>query len=214
MGRDLKAPSLFYLYDPAFGNEKLKPEKSSGWDAGVEEYLLGSKINFGITYFSNTFDNLFGFDANYKTININKAESKGLEIFLQVKPIEELTVKSNYTYTKTKDLSDDPIKKDKPLLRRPIHKGVLNINYNFLKDFNANVDFIYVGKRDDIIFSPNIKRIQLDSYTLINLAVSYDVLKFLEVYGKINNAADTYYEEVYGYATPGLSVYGGFKLKL
>ncbi len=214
-GTGFKAPSLFYLYDPAFGNEKLSPEKSTGWDIGIDQYLLGNKINIGATYFSNNFKDLFGFDENYKTINVNKAKSYGEEFYITAKPLDNLLIKTNYTYTKTKDLSENSPDQNLPLLRRPFHKGVLSLNYLFTNKINANFDIVFVGKRDDKYFNgTESKRISLDSYTLVNLAASYDVFSYLQIYTKLNNLLDKYYEEVYGYATPGFSIFGGFNLKL
>ena len=85
-GTGFKAPSLFYLYDPAYGNPDLSPEKSKGWDAGIEQYLFDYKLTAGLTYFKNTFTDLFGFDSNFKTINVNKSETKGFEIYFDAKP--------------------------------------------------------------------------------------------------------------------------------
>jgi vitamin B12 transporter len=55
-------------------------------------------------------------------------------------------------------------------------------------------------------------RVNLKSYTLVNLSASYDVLKFLQLYGRIDNLFDTVYEDVLGFGTPGFSGYMGFKL--
>ncbi len=214
-GTGFKAPSLFYLFDPAFGNESLQPEKSSGWDAGFEQYAWDNRITAGITYFSNKFEDLFGFDSNFKTININQAESYGVEFFVTAKPAAGLTLKLSYTNTKTKDLSANSPDKNLPLLRRPEHKGEFSANYSFLEKFNLHFDAAYVGERDDKIFTAlGSNRVKLGSYFLVNAAASYDVLSYLQVFAKVNNIADDYYEEVYGYASPGLSLYGGFKLKL
>ncbi|MBK7629344.1 MAG: TonB-dependent receptor [Ignavibacteriales bacterium] len=38
IGTGFKAPSLYYLYDPAYGNENLNPEESFGWDFGIEQF--------------------------------------------------------------------------------------------------------------------------------------------------------------------------------
>ncbi len=214
-GTGFKAPSLYNLFDPFTGNKNLSPEKSTGWDAGIEQFLFENNMTLGATYFSNNFSNLFGFDDNYKTININRAESYGIELYLNLKLIDGISLKSNYTYTKTKDLSDNSPDKNLPLLRRPVHKAVISLNYSFLEKFNANADVIFVGERDDKFFNGSqAERIKLSSYTLINLAASYDIFSYLQLYAKVNNVSDTYYEEVYGYATPGLSLYGGFKLKI
>lgn len=39
IGTGFKSPSLFYLYESYFGNKDLRPEKSFGIDAGIEQYF-------------------------------------------------------------------------------------------------------------------------------------------------------------------------------
>ena len=131
-GTGFKAPSLFYLYDPAYGNTGLKPERNNGWEIGFEQYLINPMISVGITYFNNVFNDLFGFDpSSFKAINISKAETKGIEAECITKLYESFDINFNYTYTKTKDLSDNIDDKDRPLLRRPQNKLALIINYSF-----------------------------------------------------------------------------------
>jgi vitamin B12 transporter len=52
---------------------------------------------------------------------------------------------------------------------------------------------------------------KLDDYFLVNLAASYDINKYVQVYGRIDNLFDEKYEEAWSYATPGFSLYGGVK---
>lgn len=215
IGTGFKAPSIFYLYDPFFGNENLSPEKSFGWDAGIEQFLWAEGVSFGITYFSNNFTDLIGLDENFKSINIDEAESRGIEFYVTAKPISNLTVKANYTYADTKDLSKNSTDKDKPLLRRPKHKAGLYFDYSFLQNANINLEVIYVGSRDDKDFSSfPAERVVLGSYTLVNIAAHYNLLEFLQIFGRIENLLNTDYEEVLGYGTPKLSGFAGFKIIL
>ena len=212
-GTGFKAPSLFYLFDPAYGNPNLSPEKSKGWDAGIEQYLFDYSVTAGITYFQNTFTDLFGIDSNFKTININKSETKGVEVYLQAKPSADLSVNANYTYTDNKDLSPGSADENLPLLRRPKNKAAINIGYNFAKSINTEVEAIFVGKRDDKDFSTYpATRITLDSYTLLNASATYKVNDLLQLYGRLVNILDSSYEEIYGYGTAGRSGYIGLKI--
>ncbi|MGA8263770.1 MAG: TonB-dependent receptor, partial [Ignavibacteriaceae bacterium] len=212
-GTGFKAPSLFYLFDPAYGNPNLSPEKSEGWDAGVEQYLFGYSLTAGITYFQNTFTDLFGFDSNFKTININKSETKGLEVYVQAKPASDISLNANYTYTDSKDLSKGSADENLPLLRRPKHKAAITVNYNFTKSINAGAEAIMVGKRDDKDFSTYpATRITLDSYTLLNASATYKVNDLIQLYGRLVNILDSSYEEIYGYGTAGRSGYLGLKI--
>jgi vitamin B12 transporter len=217
IGSGFKAPSLFNLFDPAYGNPDLKPEQSLGIDAGFEQFFANDLITFGITYFQNNYRELFGYNQNGKTINIKKAKTRGVEIYLTAKPLSEFEIKMNYTYTNAKDESDGLPDEDRNLVRRPAHKIGGYLSYNFSPKINANAEVIYVGKRNDLIFD-NItytsSRTQLDPYVLINFATNYQVLEFLRLNLCLENILDSDYEEVYGYATPGFSIYGGVKLTL
>ena len=212
-GTGFKTPSLFYLFDPAYGNPNLNPERSYGWDAGIEQYFWGQGLKIGATYFSNEFTDLFGFDSNFKTVNIDKAKSNGIEFYVIGKFSKSIKLNLNYTYTNTKDLSLNSSDNGKPLLRRPQNKIGFNLNYNFNKQSNLDLEIVYVGKREDKDFSTYpATRVTLGSYTIVNLAGSYSLTQNLSLFGRINNLFNKYYEEILGYATPGFSAYGGIKI--
>jgi vitamin B12 transporter len=215
IGTGFKAPSLVYLYDSGFGNINLKPEESFGWDVGIEQFLWSSSISIGVTYFSNKFTNLIGLDENFKSINIDKAETKGVEIFTTIKSFQDIAIKANYTYLDSKDLSDDSPDKDLPLLRRPRHKAGLIVDYSLLQRANMNLEIIYVGEKDDKVFSTfPAQRIIIDSYTLVNLAAHYDIFNSLRIFARVENLFDVEYEEVFGFGTPKRSGFAGIKISL
>ncbi|MDI6890052.1 MAG: TonB-dependent receptor [Thermodesulfovibrionales bacterium] len=213
-GTGFKAPSLYQLYAPAtawgpIGNENLKPERSKGWDVGMEQYLFQGRLTLGATYFRNDFEDLIDFDWAKGYINIAEAKTEGAEIFASVRPIiKDLSVRLGYTYTDTEDK-----KTGQRLLRKPMNKGSLNLNYLFLKKGSVNVDIIYVGRRDDL--NPDTyERAKAGDYTLVNLAASYDISKNIQVFGRVENLLDRDYEEVSGYGTPRFTLFGGIKITL
>jgi len=208
-GTGFKAPSLYQLFAPVYGDENLKPEKSKGWDAGVEQSLFGERVVLGATYFHNRFKDLIDFDsAASKYINVGEAETKGVEMSASLRPLEDLTLRASYTYTDTEDKATGH-----PLLRRAQNKAGVDVGYRFLAKGNVNLGLVYVGKREDLDYSAfPARRVELDEYHLVNLAASYDISKNIQVYGRIENLADESYEEVKGYGKPGISVFGGLKL--
>ena len=212
-GTGFKAPSLFYLYDPLFGNPDLKPEKSKGWDAGFEQFLLNGKISLGLTYFNIRLDNMFGFDSNYKTVNIAKASTNGVEFTAALTGISGLNVNASYTYTETKDDYDQSPDFNKSLLRRPKHQFAVNTNWQATNKLNLNLEMHYVGKRDDKDFTEYpAERITMADYTLFNISASYKILDYLKINGRIENLFDKQYEEVLYYGTLGRSFYAGLSL--
>ncbi|MEJ2104962.1 MAG: TonB-dependent receptor [Ignavibacteriaceae bacterium] len=215
IGSGFKAPSLFYLYDPSYGNENLEPEKSLGWDAGIEQYFWNEGISIGVNYFQNYFDNMFGFDPiTFKTINVDKAETNGIEIFAKTNLFNHLDLKTNYTYTNAINKSENSTDYDKRLFRIPEHKAGLYLSYSFVNAANANIELIYVGNREEPDFVNYGSRIIVPDYFLINLAAHYDLFSFLRLKIRIENLLDKQYEEVYGYGTAGFSVYGGISFEI
>jgi hypothetical protein len=57
------APTISDLFYPGFSNPDLEPEKSLGWDVGVEQPLLGGRLQVGASWFQNDFDNLIAWSS-------------------------------------------------------------------------------------------------------------------------------------------------------
>lgn len=212
-GSGFKEPSLFYLYDPTFGNPKLEPEKSKGWDAGVEQFFENGRFSLGVTYFNLKLENMFGFDSNFKTINIAKASSNGIEVTATAQNLDNFTLNLNYTYTEAKDEYEQGDDFDKPLLRRPKNQLSFNINYKLNELLNLNSQINIVGKRDDKDFeSFPAKRVSMPAYTLVNFSASYKLMDKIGLTARITNLFDAQYEEVLYYGTLGRCFYVGANL--
>ncbi len=214
-GTGFKAPSIMNLFDPLYGNPELSPEKSTGWEIGFEQFLINNNLSVGVTYFDFDMTDMIGFGTDYKPVNVNKAKSSGIEAALTLKNLKGFSFNTTYTYNKVNDVSESNPNKDDQLIRRPEHKLDFNINYNYENKLNINLSVNMNGKRYDNDFSTwPAQRVELKSYTLVNLVVSYKVLDYLSVFGKVDNLLDADYEEVLYYGTLGRSFYGGFKFSL
>ncbi len=214
-GTGFKAPSLYYLFDPLFGNPDLKPEKSKGFDFGFDQIFFNGKVQVSATYFNLQLENMFGFDTAYRTINIAKASSKGLELSASINNFNGISVNANYTYTSAKDEYEGTADYNKPLIRRPAHKFFIGINYEPMSDINLGMQISYSGKRDDKDFS-NFQsvRVTLPDYTLMNITASYKFLDYATLRARIENLFDRKYEEVLYYGTLGRSFYAGVDFEL
>jgi vitamin B12 transporter len=212
-GTGFKSPSLYQLYAPGtawgpIGNKELKPERSTGWDLGIEQGILGGRLLFGISYFFNEYKDLITFDFSLGYLNIGKAESKGRELFLQVRPVDDITLNVSYTQTKAKDKDTDF-----NLLRRPKEKFSAVLNSSFLKKGNINLSLVRVGESDDMDFSTwPYAQIKMAGYILINSAVSFNMTSHLQVFCRLDNLFNARYEIVKGYGTAGFSFCGGMNL--
>ncbi|MDF1589884.1 MAG: TonB-dependent receptor [Desulfobacterales bacterium] len=210
-GTGFRAPSLFELYS-VYGNENLQEEKSKGWDVGVEQPLSDNKIKVGLTYFDTVFDDRIDYDFATSTYNQlpGNTKTKGIEAFIKYAPASTLDLTIHYTYTDTEDPDGNQ------LVRRPYNKVYANMRYRFLNRGVFNLDYYWVDERREIDSAKDVNGTpveKLDAYSLVNLAVTYDLYQWLQLYGRIDNLFDAFYESAWSYATPGLSVYVGVKLK-
>jgi len=216
-GTGFKSPSLFYLYDPYSGNPNLHPEKSKGWDAGIEQYFDNGNIILGVTYFNLKFEDMFGYDLSYREINIAKASSYGLEVTASLLNYHNISINTSYTFTKTNNkYNDGSTDYNQPLLRRPENQISFNLNYRFNEKLNTNFQLKYVGKRWDKDFTDmyNPVRVELPDYMLINIAASYKLLSYLVLTARIDNLLDKQYEEILYYGTLGRAFYVGVNFTL
>jgi vitamin B12 transporter len=214
-GTGFKSPSLYQLYAPGniwgpIGNENLKPEETTSWDLGIEQALWDGKVHLGGTYFSSRFENLTEYDYTQGYINIAKASSKGVEFLLEVHPTKNISFSASYSHIQTQDKNSG-----EALLRRPRDKFAANLNFRFTAKGRFVLSLIHLGARDDQEWIDWIStRVQMDPFTLLNAATSWDILPGIQVYFRMDNILDQQYELIKGYGTPGFSMYGGFKIQL
>lgn len=202
-GTGFHAPSLYQLYDPTYGDPNLSPEKSKGYDAGIDQSLFGDKVTLSATYFRNDLDNLITYNyATSRYANVDQAQTSGVETSATWRALSWLTLSANYTYLEAKNDSTQ-----KQLNYRPHHAAGGSVNIRPLDKLNWNISMQYVGERWD-----ENNNITMPAYAVFNTAMSYDVTKWLQVTGRISNFTNKYYNSIYQYGEPGIGVYGGMKL--
>ncbi len=211
-GTGFNAPTLFEIFDPIFGNIDLQPEESLTWDVGVDQSLFGEKLTVGVTYFTSTFDSMIGFDENFRSINIDKAEARGLEATLVAHPIDKLSLRANYAFVRTKDQSPESVDFGETLLRRPKHRAALNINLQPAARAEFNLGVIYSGARADKDFSAfPATRVMLASYLTARIAGSYRLTENVRLQARMENIFDEKYQEVLYFNTAGRTGYVGLQ---
>ncbi len=205
-GTGFKVPSLFQLFSP-FGNPTLGSEKTRGWDVGIEQSFFNDRLTAEVTYFRNDFRNLIDFNtATFKSENIGSARTQGIEVGLNARVTEGLTVGLGYTYTDTHNLVTG-----KELLRRAPHKAEVDVTYSYHQRWDATLSGIYYSQRDDFQPVSPFGRTHVGGYTLVDLAANYHLTKQLTLYGRIDNLLDQKYEEVLGFGTSRASFYAGIR---
>src|SRR5258706_3094577 len=209
-GTGFKAPSLEQLFVsfPAFNffaNPNLKPEESIGYDAGFEQSIFGH-VTFGATYFHNDITNLI--DSNGKTfVNITKAETYGVESFIQFRPLAGLALGGHYAY----NIANDETLHE-TLLRRPKHKASLTASWQATETLLLSGTIIYKGAFIDGNRDFSIPRLRASDYAIVNVAGSYMFDRELTAFARIDNLFNEQYQDPTGFLRPGLGVFGGIKV--
>jgi vitamin B12 transporter len=204
-GTGFKAPTLNDLFFPGFSNPALKPEESFGWDAGFEQDICGGRATLGARYFENSIDNLIAFPPpTFLPANVERARTQGLELTLLARPLTNLTLWANYTWLiAAKNLSTGA-----DLLRRPEHTGSVGASYRFLKRFALHTDATLVGPRDDL--DPvTFATVRNASYIKWDAALTVDITKHLQLFGRVENLLDDQFEEAKGFPALGRVFYAG-----
>jgi vitamin B12 transporter len=210
-GSGFKAPALQQLFGTFGGNPNLKPETSTGYEAGFEQKILGDDLLGGVTWFHNDIKNLItsGPAPTFQNINIGRARTQGVEAFLAWKPLDTLTLRADYTYTDSLDGATR-----RALLRRPRHKASLGADWQATEDLSLDATLLYVGPQIDGNRDFSIPRMKMPDYVTLDMAASYKLTDMWSVFGRIENATDTNYQSPSGFLRPGIGAYGGIKVNL
>jgi vitamin B12 transporter len=215
VGTGFKAPTLSELFQdfPAFGffaNPNLKPETSTGYDVGIEQGFASDAVRVGVTYYYNRIRDLITTDVTFTTYaNIGRATTDGIESFVAYKPVTQLTLRLDYTYTQaTDDVSHQE------LLRRAKHKGTLDARWQATDALLLDASVLRVSGWVDGSRDFSIPRLDALGYTTVNLAASYAISRSFAVFGRVDNLFDRRFQNPVGFLQPGIAVFAGIRAKL
>lgn len=218
IGTGFRAPALFELFGAStfggirtvFGNRNLDPEQSLSWDIGVTQSLCNNSAELSVTYFQEDVDDLIVFSGG-TYLNVDNAESQGIEVELKKRFTENLSGRAFYTFTD----SEDPA--GMKVAGIPEHLWGLDVLYQFLKKFTLLVRATYNGENNFDVFTfvpvPGTVRVEADEYFKVDAVLSCQVHENAEVYVRVENLFDEEIIENGFEGTPGM-VFGGVKIKI
>ncbi|HEY2664848.1 MAG TPA: TonB-dependent receptor, partial [Candidatus Binataceae bacterium] len=218
-----RAPSFDDLFFPNFGNPNLQPEVSSEYDGGFTKNF-GELASITTTYFSRRVKNLivtvpcatclFGSQSG----NAGRVDTQGVEVVPQLQ-IRHLTIGGNFTALDETHVSSSPSIRP---LRVPKHTASALLEYVQpgvflpLDKLDFNFAYTFVGDRDDIDISSNIR--SHVGYQLFNAVLSYSPglrwsrIRNEQVFVRLQNLFDRNYSEAFGFQSPPINFVGGVKL--
>jgi vitamin B12 transporter len=234
IGRAFKAPTFCEQFcDAPFvvGDSNLRPERSTSWEAGLEQSLAGGLATVWATYFDQRFRDMIVYDAgvapqapNYR--NGAAAKARGIEAGMTMSLGPGIKASASYTYLLTEATEDGGLPsasfaKDRRLIRRPVHSAQIAVRARVFDRGTVGGSVAYVGSRDDVDFNqfPS-QRVELSPYTIVDLATEVEILR--PEYGRpgvsgvirVENLFNQDFEQVVGFPGRRRGIFGGAKFRL
>ncbi len=219
-GTGVKNPGFYELYgyfDGRFiGNPGLQPERSTGWEAGIEQRFAADRVTIGATWFqSRLTDEIFITfpPPGFVPTPGNRAEvsrQRGIETHIQARLSPAWRIDGAYTWLDARENGVEEV-------RRPAHTASLAVDWTpTASRFAATIVARYTGRQRDVAFTdPSFvpRTVTLDDYLLVNASTRYDLDARVTLFARIENLFSADYEDVFSYATPGRSAHIGIKAR-
>ncbi len=224
-GSGIKNPSFYELFgfiDGRFiGNPGLRPERSEGWEVGLEQRAFAGSATLGLTWFDSTLSGeiftAFPPPTFLATPGNRESRSRqhGLEAFAQARIDGAWQLDAAYTWLDSRE-------EGQPEVRRPNHTGSLALGWRARQPSGEDRGGLtlvarYVGESRDLAFiDPSFVpvRVRLDDFLLVNLNADLRLTERLELFGRIENLTGEVYETVFSFRNPGRAVTFGARARL
>ncbi len=203
-------PSLYERFDPCYGRGDLRPERSRGWDAGLDQSLFAGRLTAGATYFVASTRDQINWASGAATnaacsgggyVNVDRTRAQGTEIELTARPTDDIDLRAAYTWQSVVNANTGQRLRD-----RPLHQGTASVGWRFRADAYANLGLRY---RDVTRGYSG----ESSAFLIADLRLSHAVTETVTLLGRIENLFDRRYEEIRGHGTPGRSGYVGLSAR-
>ena len=233
LGRSFKAPTFCEQFcDAPFvvGDSTLRPERSTSWEAGLEQELADGRVSVWATYFDQRFRDMIVYDGGGAPgeptyFNGAAATSRGIETGLTTAVGRQVKLSASYTYLMAEATDDGGLPSatfaaGEHLIRRPRHSAELAARSRVLDRVTLGGSIIYVGARDDVDFNLfPAQRVELPGYATMDLAIEVEVIRGrpgrpgLSGVLRVENLLNQAYDQVVGFAGRRRGVFGGVKFR-
>ena len=199
LGTGYRAPSLYELFAPFYGNSSLQPETSVATDIGVELPFVGDQAALSATIFETTISDRIVYDNNTFAYGQSTESEKraGYEIGLNYKVNPRSEVNLSFTYTD--DGNGNRVQKV------PESDFTLSARTELQSGVNLSGSFQSVMGLEDFVPLPD--------YNIVSVRGSYPLTENVNVYLRAENIFDTKYQTTSDYGTSGQAFYTGFTAK-
>jgi iron complex outermembrane receptor protein len=232
-GNSYRAPSLFERFGAsfffgsfsAFGDPYLAPERVAAFDAGLDQYLAGSRVRISTTYFYTRLQESIAFDFSGLIVpetdpfgrfggyrNSGGGISRGAEVSVEALPARSTTLRAAYTYTNADERRSVFTGGTIRSVRVSDHMWTAVATQRISKSIDVTFDFFAAS---DYLYGFGDRAAAFDGPLKADLAGSYSISlsdrHTLQLFTRIENVLNrTYYED--GFRTPGAWAVLGMKI--
>jgi iron complex outermembrane receptor protein len=206
----------------AYGDPRLRPERSVAIDGGIDQYFASDRLRVGASYFYTRLQEVIGFDSSgiiraatdpfgrsLGYLNTRGGLSRGAEVELEAKPWRSTRVQASYTYTNARDkvsfYADGTLQSP----RITPHSFSLVVLQQIAKHVDGSLEFLAAS---DFEFPLSRRVYVFDGPRQVAVSLGYTKQlgerANLRVFTRFNNLTDQHYYED-GYRTPGRWGTGG-----
>ncbi|MEX2182279.1 MAG: TonB-dependent receptor [Gemmatimonadaceae bacterium] len=230
-GTAFKAPSFFENFASGFtvGNPDLRPERSRSADLGLE-VALPRGTSLRITGFTQRFRDLIQYtgappagEPNY--VNLAKANAGGVELEASLTLPGGFGITGGHTWTDTRVVDagvetapEANFVNGGRLLRRPDHVTTVQLTRSLAALGTLSALVVRTGEREDRSFTTwPATIVVLEPFTTVDLNAELAVPRWLlagaRLQLRVENAANTRYQQIADFDSPGRALYAGLKLE-
>jgi outer membrane receptor protein involved in Fe transport len=234
VGNGYRSPSLFERFGAsfffgdftAFGDPRLKPERSISVDGGIDQTMLRGRVRLSATYFYTRLQNIILFGSTppddpfnrpfggYR--NIEGGMARGVELSAQISPARSTDLFASYTYTNADQRTPDAAG-NLTVPATSAHIFTMVATQRIGRRFDLTFDLSGISDYSPSFPSPSFNTLYVfDGYVKADLGAGYTLpmndRHSLRFYGKVENVLDrTYFES--GFRAPGATFTGGMSYR-
>jgi len=224
-GTGFAAPSLFQRFgiigSTFRGNPDLRPERSIGWEAGVEtDFPAFGRPAFATTsatYFQSRIRDLINFNAGFNTLtNVDRARIQGVELGLTLRPAAWFETAAAWTITGAFDDTND-----RRLPRRPEHVVSITARVAPVPRVVVAPTVLFTGRSPEGAFASYSDQGVAFAYprsnppgTVVNVTATWQAFDQASLFLEARNLGNSRFEPANGFQTPGRSVLVGTRFAL
>ncbi len=239
-GNAFRAPAMYERFgggfdaDPvtgrvgftAYGDPRLEPDRYQTVDAGVDQYLFGSRLMVSATAFYNNVSSLTAFDSAggirpdtdpygrvLGYLNSSGGFSRGIETAVEARPTTSLRISGGYTYTRSETADDITVPGFFLVPGVFGHMTTLVVTNRWGRRIDTTFDLFYGGATYGSFFAAGRSRaFKYPGFTRAALVAGYRFIDHpgapVRAYVKVDNLFDAGYYEG-GWRALGRTAVGG-----